>query len=33
MPVTLIVAFAIHFLPFLFALVIVPLLAGLQSLG
>lgn len=33
MPLTLIVAFAIHFLPFLFVLVIVPLMQGLQGVG
>lgn len=33
MPLTLIVAFAVHFLPFLFALVVVPLIMGLQGVG
>jgi Flp pilus assembly protein TadB len=33
MPLTLIVAFAVHFLPFLFVLVIVPLMQGLQGVG
>lgn len=33
MPITLIVAFALHFLPFLFALVMVPLVEGLKGVG
>jgi Flp pilus assembly protein TadB len=33
MPLTLIVAFAVHFLPFLFVLVLVPLMQGLQGVG
>lgn len=33
MPITLIVAFAIHFMPLLFALVIVPMMLGLKGLG
>jgi Flp pilus assembly protein TadB len=33
MPLTLIVAFAVHFLPFLFVLVLVPLMIGLQGVG
>lgn len=33
LPLTLIVAFAIHFLPFLFALVVVPLILGLKGVA
>ena len=33
MPVTLIVAFALHFMPLLFALVMVPMMLGLKGLG